>query len=280
MEPLLILKAPLGLDLSPVTQRLWAEKIVHRVIEIEGEQCLFIADPRQFPLVKGFIDDWHNGVRVEEPKESVSVGIFAGVMSALQTPVTLALVILLPLVYLAMQFSPFWHEWVSAGQTLWPEQRYALASYVDMGLWSLWRPTLLHFSLLHLLNNTFWCWVLGRALERRGEWIALVALIAVCGLAGNILQWWYQGPAFGGISGVVYGIVGWVGLRQRRYQIAYGIPPALMTVMVVIMAVTIAAETIEPGLTGIANGGHLGGLLAGLMLGWLWPVKKRGKHDA
>jgi membrane associated rhomboid family serine protease len=51
-------------------------------------------------------------------------------------------------------------------------------------------------------------------------------------------------------------------------------------IMVIFMLITITGETLSPGMTGVANGGHLGGLLCGFLMAILWPVSYRGKHDA
>ena len=59
-DPLLALVADGGVDLSPLTQRLWAEQIPHRVILQGDKQCLYLAHESDLIRVKGWLQDWQN----------------------------------------------------------------------------------------------------------------------------------------------------------------------------------------------------------------------------
>ena len=59
-----------------------------------------------------------------------------------------------------------------------------------------------------LLFNGLWWWILARRVEQLDGWLALLALLLLCGWLGNAIQWWYAGPAFGGLSGVTMGTAG------------------------------------------------------------------------
>ena len=153
-----------------------------------------------------------------------------------------------------------------------PQQRLQLSTYLDIGLWALWRPTLLHFSFMHILFNSLWWFILARPIERHDGVLPLLALVLICGLAGNAVQWWYAGPSFGGVSGVTMGMLGWVGLRLRR--VPYAVPTMLLPVMVGWMVISVALDTVIPGTSGTAHGAHIGGLISGFLLAALWPVKQ------
>ena len=274
MEPVLVLVAPAGVDLSPLTQRLWAERIAHRVIDqADGQQCLYLADGRHAPQVKQWLEEWQAGQITPLPAEAVEPKLWQGLLQLLVTPLSTFILLLLPAVFIWMHFSTGWQSWVSAGADYWPEQRFDPGVYWQLGVWELWRPTLLHFSLLHLLFNSLWWWILARRVEQHEGVKPLLVLLLVCGLMGNMVQWWYAGPAFGGISGVTLGLLGWVGFRQRRRNIDYQIPRMLLPVMVGWLLLTISADTLVPGLSGTAHGAHLGGLISGFILAMLWPVK-------
>ncbi|PHS62989.1 MAG: hypothetical protein COB09_12195 [Thalassobium sp.] len=273
MEPVLVLVAPAAVDLSPLTQRLWAERIAHRVIEQEGQQCLYLADAGHAPQVKQWLEEWQAGQISPLPPEAVEPKIWHGLLQLLATPFSTFILLLLPAVFAWMHFSADWQNWLSSGAELWPEQRFNLATYWQLGFWDLWRPTLLHFSVLHLLFNSLWWWILARRIEQQEGWLPLLVLLLACGLIGNVVQWWYAGPAFGGISGVTLGLLGWVGFRQRRRNIDYQIPRMLLPVMVGWLLLTISADTFVPGLSGTAHGAHLGGLICGFILAIVWPVK-------
>ncbi len=273
MEPVLVLVAPAAVDLSPLTQRLWAERIAHRVIEQEGQQCLYLADAGHAPQVKQWLEEWQAGQISPLPPEAVEPKIWHGLLQLLATPFSTFILLLLPAVFAWMHFSADWQNWLSSGAELWPEQRFNLATYWQLGFWDLWRPTLLHFSVLHLLFNSLWWWILARRIEQQEGWLPLLVLLLACGLIGNVVQWWYAGPAFGGISGVTLGLLGWVGFRQRRRNIDYQIPRMLLPVMVGWLLLTISADTLVPGLSGTAHGAYLGGLICGFILAIVWPVK-------
>ncbi|MBA6377855.1 MULTISPECIES: rhomboid family intramembrane serine protease GlpG [unclassified Colwellia] len=71
-------------------------------------------------------------------------------------------------------------------------------------------PTLFHFSWLHIVFNTMWWWQLGGSVERTLGKGALINLFLITALLSNLGQFMVSGPNFGGLSGVVYGLVGYV----------------------------------------------------------------------
>ncbi|WP_115717026.1 rhomboid family intramembrane serine protease GlpG [Gallaecimonas mangrovi] len=130
-------------------------------------------------------------------------------------------------------------------------------------------PILLHFSILHVGFNLLWWWDLGGKLEKSEGSLHLALITVVTGFAGNLAQFLVSGPAFGGLSGVVYGLFGyfWIsGLMYPRRGLM------LPTPLVIFMLVWLGLGFIGMGLP-IANQAHLWGLIAGCALAAL-PFKR------
>src|SRR2546430_2659564 len=83
-------------------------------------------------------------------------------------------------------------------------------------LWRLITPIFIHFGILHILFNMMWLRDLGSMIEARQSslhLLILVVIIAVCSNLGQVLldHW----PVFGGMSGVIYGLLGYVWIRGK-----------------------------------------------------------------
>jgi GlpG protein len=107
-------------------------------------------------------------------------------------------------------------------------------------------------------------WDLGGMVERnQGVWY-LGGLVLVSGVAGNLAQYAYAGPAFGGMSGVVYALLGYVWM-QGRYNPRAGL--FLHKEIVAMMLIWFVLGW--TGLIGhIANMDHTAGLLVGVAWGY------------
>ncbi|MDT4855532.1 Rhomboid protease GlpG [compost metagenome] len=147
-----------------------------------------------------------------------------------------------------------------------------LAETLETGQW--WRlltPMLIHFGVLHLAMNALWYWELGRRIEsRQGTWV-LLGLTLLFGLASNLAQYSFSGPSlFGGLSGVLYGLLGHCWIYQRLAPNAdYRLPPGVLVMMLawLLICMTGVFELLQFG--AIANAAHVGGLLAGCVTGLL-----------
>ncbi|MBE0483253.1 MAG: rhomboid family intramembrane serine protease [Bacterioplanes sp.] len=271
--PILALVADASVDLSPVTRRLWAEKIPHRVLVEQGQQYLYLASDEHLPLVQTWLQQWQDHQTLPEPEVSPSSSAL-WFWSALATPLTSALLLVWLGSFLWMSISNDWQQWLTQHESAWPHLRHDIAWYWHMGVWSLWRPTLLHFGALHLLMNAFWWWILARPIEQMDGAKTLLVLVFACGLFGNLVQWWYAGPLFGGASGVTLGLLGWIAVRQYRRIQSYQLPSLLLPLMVGWLLLTLLIDHALPGWSGSAHGAHIGGLLCGIGLAWLWPRKQ------
>ena len=132
-------------------------------------------------------------------------------------------------------------------------------------LWRLFTPILLHFDPVHLLFNLLWMQDLGTILEIKiGTWCygAVVGLLA---LASNLAQYWAGGAGFGGLSGVVFGLFGYLWTRNRLdARFGVRISPLTSGLMLIFLAAGVF------GLAGpTANAAHFSGLAVGGALGWL-----------
>lgn len=137
--------------------------------------------------------------------------------------------------------------------------------------WRLLAPIFVHFGLLHLAMNSMWFWELGRRIEVRQGAAMLLALTVVFGLVSNWAQYSFGGPGiFGGLSGVLYGLLGHCWLFQKLApNDAYRLPPGVVVLMLVwlVICLTGLVETLSFGTLAIANAAHVGGLLAGCATG-------------
>ena len=125
-------------------------------------------------------------------------------------------------------------------------------------------PMLLHFGELHLVFNMMWLWYFGRQLESaQPRWLFIV-LILFCSFVGNTAQYLTSGyNNFGGMSGVVYGLVGYTWIVHSFMPRSNLLINNKMFVVFVIALV--AMEFLASSL--IASAAHLGGLVAGLVAG-------------
>ena len=147
-----------------------------------------------------------------------------------------------------------------------------LAYTMDSGQW--WRlvtPMLLHFGVLHIVFNLLWVWEVGRRIEMACGASYLLALTLVSSLTANLTQYYLSGAGlFGGMSGVVFGFLGfafvWSQLiPQRSLQLPKGLYIFMLAFLV--LGFTGAIDLLRLG--SLANGAHLGGLLGGLAVGGL-----------
>ncbi len=129
--------------------------------------------------------------------------------------------------------------------------------------WRIITPIFLHFNLLHILFNMWWLKDLGTAIERVFSPTYLVVFVLVTAAVSHLAQYYFIGPGiFGGMSGVVYGLFGFIWVRGRLDpSFPYRMPQGLVIFMLIWFAL---------GFTGwvgpIANGVHGGGLVVGA--GW------------
>jgi GlpG protein len=149
-------------------------------------------------------------------------------------------------------------------------------------VWRLVTPIFIHFGLIHLAFNMTALYVFGRQIEaRRGtlRFLALVLFLAVFSnlaqyhLGGSTLRGWRlvigASPLFGGMSGVLYGLFGYLwmkGVHDPESGLGVDAPTVAFALAWFLVCWT--------GLLGpIGNVAHAAGLLAGVALGYgsaLW----------
>ena len=141
-----------------------------------------------------------------------------------------------------------------------------LAQFTDWQAWRYVTPAFIHFSVLHLVFNLLWWWYLGGQIEQRLGSGKLFILLIVGAALPNIAEFFASGPRFGGLSGVVYALLGYSWLRTRlQPDCGLAMPPALMGFMLVWLVLGFLDMLGTP----TANMAHLVGLLVGLAQGGL-----------
>ena len=141
-----------------------------------------------------------------------------------------------------------------------------LAQFTDWQAWRYVTPAFIHFSVLHLMFNLLWWWYLGGQIEQRLGSGKLFILLIVGAALPNIAEFFASGPRFGGLSGVVYALLGYSWLRTRlQPDCGLAMPSALMGFMLVWLVLGFLDMLGTP----TANMAHLVGLLVGLAQGWL-----------
>ncbi len=173
-------------------------------------------------------------------------------------PVTLAMIIFSVLVYLGVPQLPQAELLISTSDSL---------TEVQNGqVWRLVSPIFLHFGLLHIVFNMYWLYDLGTMIERRLGSILYILLILAIAVPSNYAQFAVTGPMFGGMSGVVYGLFGYVWVRGRLEPTSGLNLPSNVAVIMIGWFVLCAT-----GLVGnVANWAHGGGLAMGALLAY-WP---------
>jgi len=134
--------------------------------------------------------------------------------------------------------------------------------------WRLLSAAFLHGGLVHLAVNMLTLADVGRLCERLFGWRRFLLLYLLSGLAGSAASvWWNPQVNSVGASGALFGVLGavLVYMLDRRN----GIEPRAMKVHAASMAVFIGYGVVN-GLTStrIDNAAHLGGLVAGVILGF------------
>lgn len=140
----------------------------------------------------------------------------------------------------------------------------------DQEVWRWWSPVLLHFSWTHLIFNGLWLFIVGRLIEWRSP-LTWWTLLVVAGIAGNALQWAIGSWRFGGLSGVVYGMLGYVWVWDRLRVDRYDVPPVYLGLSLFFLLLGFSGMDRLIGVN-MANGAHLGGLLAGLGIGAMQAI--------
>ena len=169
------------------------------------------------------------------------------------------------------------------GQTFVPRDGFA---QIKQGqIWRLVTPIFLHFGLMHLAFNMFLLFSFGRRIEARyGTW-RMGLMVLVMAVASNVSQYyWEASPVFGGMSGVVYGLLGFLWMKML-YDPGSGmwIHPFTLMFALVMLFVNMAAEVppfdqyLGPALGRIANTAHFVGLAAGMAIAVIPIAFRRAK---
>jgi membrane associated rhomboid family serine protease len=135
--------------------------------------------------------------------------------------------------------------------------------------------TLVHdpASILHLLFNMYALWYAGQLVERMyGSW-QILALYAICGIAGGAASFAFGLPwnGFGvGASGAIFGLFGVILVATRFHHAILDAQSRAIAGQIGLLIVLNLVIGFS-GFMNVDNYAHVGGLLSGLWLGFILP---------
>jgi GlpG protein len=139
-------------------------------------------------------------------------------------------------------------------------------------LWRLVTPILLHFSPLHILFNMLWLWQLGSMMERIRGWRRYAIFLVSTAVISNLGQFIASGPAFGGMSGVVYALLGYGWVRGKLDPASgFFVEPQIVLFMTIWFFICLFGL-----IPGVANTAHGVGFASGIAWGYLAARRTNG----
>jgi len=140
-----------------------------------------------------------------------------------------------------------------------------LVDIINGQVWRLFTPMFIHFGFMHIIFNMLWLRDLGGMMEAIEGPLRLGVKIAIIEVASSLVQYYFFGPVFGGMSGVVYGLFGYVWMRHKYDPFSgYMLHPSTVTMMLIWFFLCFT-----PIIPDVANGAHAAGLATGVAWGWL-----------
>ena len=276
-------RGPLDEDLRPLSALLWGHNIGHRIAEEGGAQVLRLTSAQDRERALALLGQWRAGdVRIDvatDPRTARRGAFKAGGFAAFaRAPVTLLLIVAAVLGFVIIYAgAPL--TWVS----LLTYEPFTLhngrAVFGDGGgqPWRLVTPVFIHFGWLHIAFNALWCWELGRRIEGALGSLNMAGLFLVTAVASNTAQHQVSGPGlFGGLSGVIYGLLGfaWIAARLSTRWRALAPAAPVMLFMLVWLVLGLLGVIDLFGLS-VANAAHVGGLLCGAFIGVVFALAYR-----
>ncbi len=220
---------------------------------------------------------------VQYPSSRTNPGPLGGSLP----PLTLTLIVLCVLLGVVSEFTkPDSGNWfgnvimkqLSFVDTSLFEKTFDPAASLKQGeLWRILTPAFLHGSPFHLLFNMLALGSLGRRIERLegiGRYAVIMLIIAVCShlLQGLMPTKWFGSPFFVGISGVTFGLIGYLGTKTTlRPDLGIQVPAETYLLIGMILVIGFYGNSKSLPL---ANMAHLGGLLAGVAIGFLMSDRR------
>ena len=145
---------------------------------------------------------------------------------------------------------------------------------VAAGDWyRIFTPVLVHASVAHILFNMYALYQLGPAVEARVGVRSYLGLLLAAAGWGGAFAFWLGDPqdVLIGASGAIFGLFGlWLHSAFRLRDTVFG--RNLLSSLGFSLALNLALPFLIPG---ISWQGHLGGLVAGVLMGELWSRVKR-----
>jgi len=268
---------PAGFDLDLLVLALNRNNIAYRLVEQGEGHELWLESAQHQTDVQHLITQIEKMTVVEKAHDAVRPkGVASFRVYCKQVPITLITLLLGGLGFLVVSFLPdmvhifsfvdFTQTKVSGRQFVPFEKTFSEGQY-----WRFITPAFLHFGIFHIVFNSIFLWEFGRRVELISRRAAYLVLMLVLVSGSNVGQYLWDGPVlFGGLSGVVYGLLGYVWIRNYLApKPVFNVPPGLIIVFLISFLVNLfgIVDLFIQG--GVANGAHVSGLLIGMLAGAL-----------
>ncbi|MCA1772225.1 MAG: rhomboid family intramembrane serine protease [Halomonas sp.] len=276
-----VMRLPLDANTQALRKALWRYRIGHRITAEDDAQVLWVADPRQREALLSLVARWQQGESLELAEQVPKADSPALLSTLKQLPVTATMVVasLIVFVLLNQLYGQIMSVLSIIPTTFVGKDLVSYGSLTDTlasgQIWRLLSPAFLHFGWMHLIFNLMWVWYFGRQVETLQGGRTLLLLLVVAGVLANLAQYATGTVLFGGMSGVVYALLGHVWLMSRRVPgSGFFVPQMLVVFMLGWMVFTMTDMAGLVGFGNVANEAHLGGLIVGLVTGWYYSARR------
>jgi GlpG protein len=270
-----VAELPLAVDTEMLSQRLTERGVAHRFDDRASSRLLLVARRDDIPMVLMELREYGRLLDVPAP------GLAA---QARRVPVVVAMLVLGLIGALLVSFLPdviHWFTFQDFDVTDADNLRLELAdtAFSRGEYWRLLTPAFLHFGLFHILFNSLWIWEFGRRVERLAGHANFLLIFLAIAVGSNVGQYlWHPNDLFGGLSGVVYGLLGYIWMRNKLApHPLLALAPGIFPLMIIWLLVCLAGVVDLFLQGGVSNGAHVTGLVIGALFGGLAGFSARAR---
>ena len=131
--------------------------------------------------------------------------------------------------------------------------------------WRLITPIFMHGGFLHIIFNMYWLYFLGGVMEGKLGFGRFLGFVILAALLSNIGQYIAEGPYFLGMSGVNYGLFGYLWIRGKLDPtFGFQLDPSTIAIMLIWFGVCLIGL-----MPNVANTAHALGLIVGCAAAWI-----------